>query len=737
MADIQRLQRGLIAADRAGDVNAARLFAQEIRKMQQGQGVSTQSQQQPPLSQEGIQQPTQSDIARQMGSDVVPIDLSDSAPVRPEKNINREISKNIRNIPVLGGAFTAAEDVGLGAAQILTNLGLSPQTGEAVNRFVREREETIDPRNEAARIAAGIAIPLPIGKGGALARVGKGAALGAATTPTVVEKGKEGDLMSFIQEKAIQAGTGLAVGGALEASPKLISGARNLFKKKPEVMTADEIRKASGALYQRAEQKGGTLTAETTNKFINDIQNLKPQTRAGQIVTGESEFTKVVDRFNDLRDQNITLAEAQELDEYLGELMDGLTDAGRLTKQGKKIFDIQTSLRNTIENVAESDVIGGKEGFAALKKARNLWSRSRKLADIERIIQRAENMEQPATAIKTGFRTLLNNPKRMRGFTKEEREAIKRASQSGVVQDVFRTFGSRLIPIVTGASTGGLGQTAAATLGSTASRSIGARIQADKAREVAEIVAGGSRRTSTPSLGLSAQTLGGINRGVLTATQDTGAQEQEIQQPSIRATNNQDNFNKAIDRFFDNTGETQNSNTPKKDFESRINDFFDSKEVNTEVNNNFTSQVIQAESSGDPNAQSKTSSASGLFQITDDTWKGLIDKYGDQEGVRLQDRGNPEAEKKMFDRLTEENKQSFMRGFKREPDNTELYAMHFLGAGAGKRLRKLLDKNPDKKAADIFKSAAKSNKSIFYKNKGRGAKRTIKEVYNILQQKVS
>ena len=109
-------------------------------------------------------------------------------------------------------------------------------------------------------------------------------------------------------------------------------------------------------------------------------------------------------------------------------------------------------------------------------------------------------MEQPATSIKAGFRTLLHNPKRMRGFTKAERVAIKKASESGVVQDVVRTFGSRLIPIVTGASGAGLGGTAAATVGSTASRGIGARIQMDKAQEVAELVASGGKARAKPSL---------------------------------------------------------------------------------------------------------------------------------------------------------------------------------------------------------------------------------------------
>ena len=142
-----------------------------------------------------------------------------------------------------------------------------------------------------------------------------------------------------------------------------------------------------------------------------------------------------------------------------------------------------------IKDAPASSIGGGKEGFELVNQGRKLWSTSAKLSDIERIIQRAELMDNPAQGLKSGFRTMLNNPNRLRGFSKEERKAIRNAAESGVVTDLFRTFGSRLIPIATTATGGGIGSTALATAGTIASRDSATRLQLGKANVLADLIA--------------------------------------------------------------------------------------------------------------------------------------------------------------------------------------------------------------------------------------------------------
>jgi len=307
---------------------------------------------------------------------------------------------------------------------------------------------------------------------GALAGAASGAAYGAGTSENRLEG----------------AGQGAILGGAVGAVAPVASATLSKLNTRTIVPNSDKIREVASGLYKTAEQKGGTLKPEFTNKFVDQIEKLKPQTDIGQIVGGDSPFTKIVEKVSQIRNRPMTLQAAQELDELLGDAIDDFTDMGRLTKQGKKLFDIQSTLRNMIDDADQSLMMGGKEGFNAWKEGKKLWATSHRLSDIERIIQRAEMTDNPATSIKTGFRTLYNNPNRIRGFSIPEKAAIKKAAESGVVSDLLRTAGSRLNPIIAG-TTGGFGAAAAGAATSMAARGAATKVQVSKADKVARMIA--------------------------------------------------------------------------------------------------------------------------------------------------------------------------------------------------------------------------------------------------------
>jgi hypothetical protein len=284
-----------------------------------------------------------------------------------------------------------------------------------------------------------------------------------------------------------------SVSGA--AYPAIAAGASKLnhvFGKKPIIPNSDQIRKKASEQYAIASQKGGILKSELTDDFLGEAQ--KELLSGDEVIDAMRSSKPLRDTLEDislLKGQTMTLDRAQKLDEQLGLMVDGFVDkrTGIVDSVGRKILQVQSLLRDMVEGVDESLVQGGKEGFDALKEGRKLWSSSRKMADIERIIQRASNMEHPATGIKAGFRTLLSNPSRMRGFTEAERKAIEKAANSGLFQDVVRLFGSRLLPIGTAVSGGGLGATTAAVAGSTASRELASRAQIARAKQIANIIA--------------------------------------------------------------------------------------------------------------------------------------------------------------------------------------------------------------------------------------------------------
>jgi len=272
----------------------------------------------------------------------------------------------------------------------------------------------------------------------------------------------------------------------------------------PRRLTAEDIRAQASSRYAEAEQAGGVLKPETTDKYLNDIASIRPKDEVARQLGGRDFIAENADVFESMRGQPMTLERATAIDQRLTELLDAETILGKPTQNGRQILLAQQKLRSIIDNASPDDVVGGTQGFYALKDARRLWSRSAKLRDIEAIIQRASGMEQPATGIRTGFRTLLNNPNRLRGYSPQEVDAIRKASQTGIVGNLFRAFGSGLVPIgagVAGAAGGPLGAGAAGLTGygiQQASKAIGENMQMARANRVAELLAGSTPKQSDP-----------------------------------------------------------------------------------------------------------------------------------------------------------------------------------------------------------------------------------------------
>jgi hypothetical protein len=91
-----------------------------------------------------------------------------------------------------------------------------------------------------------------------------------------------------------------------------------------------------------------------------------------------------------------------------------------------------------------------------------------------------------------------------------------------------------------------------------------------------------------------------------------------------------------------------------------------------DINNDYYTRLAQIESGNNPNARASTSSASGLYQFTRDTWEGL--------GYAWSQVFDPVIQNLAIRRFTESNARR-LSGAGIEVNSSNLYAAHFLGAG--------------------------------------------------------
>ena len=177
----------------------------------------------------------------------------------------------------------------------------------------------------------------------------------------------------------------------------------------------------------------------------------------------------------------------------------------------------------------------------------------------------------------------------------------------------------------------------------------------------------------------------------------------------------------------------------------------------SDVDFDYLVQTAMRESSLNPSAKARTSSAVGLFQFLEGTWLEVMKQEGGRLGysnyvqaiernaqgryvVRdselrreiLALREDPQVSADLAAAFTRRNGEYLENRFGRRPSPGELYIAHFLGARGAERMFNAGLENPDQIAASLFPRQAGVNRAIFYDSQGA---RTIREVYQALVAK--
>lgn len=174
----------------------------------------------------------------------------------------------------------------------------------------------------------------------------------------------------------------------------------------------------------------------------------------------------------------------------------------------------------------------------------------------------------------------------------------------------------------------------------------------------------------------------------------------------------------------------------------------------------FLMEKAATESSFNPSAKAKTSSATGLFQFIESTWLNMVKEHGAKYGLGdmaekievkngrpcvtdaaarkeiLNLRKNPEISALMACELSADNKEYLESKISSDVGGTELYLAHFMGAGGAAKFLSRRDENGSAIAAKLFPQEARANKNIFYDSKTSKA-RTLDGIYNLFAKKFS
>ncbi len=166
----------------------------------------------------------------------------------------------------------------------------------------------------------------------------------------------------------------------------------------------------------------------------------------------------------------------------------------------------------------------------------------------------------------------------------------------------------------------------------------------------------------------------------------------------------------------------------------------------------------RVESSLNPAARARTSSATGLYQFVNQTWLATVARHGADHGLGwaaaaitrgrdgrysvedpamrqtiLDLRRDPASAAAMAAAFAADNRHTLETRLGHTVEGVDLYLAHFLGAGGATRFLSAHDANPDAAAADLFPAAARANHAIFYAG---GRARSLGEVRTLFARRL-
>lgn len=246
-------------------------------------------------------------------------------------------------------------------------------------------------------------------------------------------------------ERAKSMGGGAIVGGAAGAA---VRGAANAIERRlagKVIPSAEELGRYASAAYRAADDAGVIIKPQSTQRLTAAIKN--DLAEFGYDPGLQSGISVVLNRLDNLQDQNVTLKGMDIIRRLAREAGNSAGDNGSQRALSKKIID---KIDDFISDLKPADVLAGnaKEAGNHMFRARSIWTRMKKAETLDNALTKAERRAASTgsggnadNAMRQNVRALLDNPRTSRGMSAAERKAAERVVRGTPVQNTLRLAG--------------------------------------------------------------------------------------------------------------------------------------------------------------------------------------------------------------------------------------------------------------------------------------------------------
>ena len=231
---------------------------------------------------------------------------------------------------------------------------------------------------------------------------------------------------------------------AMQTAKPVVSQMAQALRREPSILktapTAESLAQRSSQLFTAAKESGVELNAKDFAKNMASI---------GKDLRNEGYDPRLYPKLSVALDEMAQAGIPKDFNELstlrkfvMGAQKSADPEERRLATMLKSDFD------EYVANIPESSVVGGsKEGLKAWKEARDTYTKLSKSDVFTEMLENAQldkskfSMSGMENSLAQQLRQLAKNDKKMRLFTAEEQEAIKKAAKGGVGQNALRFIG--------------------------------------------------------------------------------------------------------------------------------------------------------------------------------------------------------------------------------------------------------------------------------------------------------
>lgn len=292
---------------------------------------------------------------------------------------------------------------------------------------------------------------------------------------------------------------GKVIGGAVKGSGNLIKGA-TARGEQALADSLDNISQKSSSAYTKMRQLGADFTPQASQRIATKLE----QTLASDGPLNAKLHDKVLAAIDDIKTRGFSSLE--ELDQWRQVLNDV---AGNFSDKvnARKAKLLINAIDDEIENIGQKDLANGsREAVDALLEGRMEWARRARFQKVSDIIKNAAG---DANKLKRDLDKLRTDPRKTKGWSKEELSALNDAAKQTTGEGVLkilgkfgfdlgsgRAVGNTALPamgsLAAGAGTMSLGPAAAVPIVGTMARQGQKAVARGKAEKLLEAIEKGS-----------------------------------------------------------------------------------------------------------------------------------------------------------------------------------------------------------------------------------------------------